>query len=347
MKKSESVFTVAMALTLLVAGSAYASDPELWERYKSGFLARDGRIVDFHQDKCSHSEGQGYGMLLAVSFNDRVVFDRIWKWTKDNLRARADGLFAWKWGERVDGRWEIIDQNNATDGDLLIAMALLRASEKWGDPAYKKEALPIIGSVRKGLVVERNGRILIMPSYYGFIKKDGLVFNPSYLILPAFRSFAKADDKAFWDKAAEDSLHFISKSLFGRYGLPADWAIIKPSGEVSLYEEKSAYFGHDAIRTLLHLAGEGAGAYPKGIADLLKTCDKLGYVPMWFDLDRDSMSMSPASAGVYAIYSLVARKLGQTSLADKLSKEAKEKLAKEELNYFSSSLYLLVASDAL
>jgi endoglucanase len=346
MKKIENLLPVAIALTIMLSSVAYGGDRDKWETYKSVFLAKDGRIVDFHQDNCSHSEGQGYGLLLAATFGDRDAFDRIWAWTRGNLRVRTDGLIAWKWGKRLDGRWEIIDHNNATDGDLLIAFALLKAGDKWGNPAYVKEALPIVQSVRKNLTANWQGRILILPSYYGFIKRDAFVFNPSYLILPAFRSFAKVDDKAFWDKAWEDSVYFISKSLFGLYGLPADWAVATDKG-VTLHSEKSVYFGYDAVRTLLHLSGEGgAEAYPKGAREALRVYEKLGYVPKWLDLGNDSIAMAPASAGVYAIYGLTARKLGETALAEKLFKDAEEKLLKEKENYYSFSLYLLVTSGA-
>lgn len=346
MKKIEKVLLAAIALTVLLSSAAYAGDREKWDNYKSVFLAKDGRIVDFHQDQCSHSEGQGYGMLLAAAFGDRDAFDRIWAWTRSNLRVRPDGLVAWKWGKRLDGRWEVIDHNNATDGDLLIAFALLKAFDRWGDQAYAKSALTIAQSVRKNLAVNWHGRILILPSYYGFIKKDSIVFNPSYLILPAFRSFAKVDDKAFWDKAWEDSVYFISRSLSGLYGLPADWAVATEKG-VTLYSDKSVYFGYDAVRILLHLAGEGgAEAYPKGAREALRVYEKMGYVPTWVDLERDAIAMSSASAGVYAIYGLTARRLGETALAEKLFRDAEEKLSKEKENYYSYSLYLLVISGA-
>lgn len=333
-------------MTIMLSSVAYAGDKEKWETYKSAFLSKDGRIVDIHQDKCSHSEGQGYGLLLATAFGDREAFDRIWAWTRSNLQVRTDGLFAWQWGKRLDGRWEVIDHNNATDGDLLIAFALLKAGEKWGSPAYARDALPIVQSVRKNLTANWQGRILVLPSYYGFIKQETLVLNPSYLILPAFRAFAKVDDKAFWDKVWEDSVYFISKSLFGLHGLPADWALATDKG-VKLHSEKSVYFGNDAIRVLLHLSGEGgAEAYPKGVREALRIYEKMGYVPRWIDLDRNAIAMSPASAGVYAIYGLTAGKLGETALAEKLLRDAEEKLSKEKESYFSFSLYLLAVSGA-
>ena len=70
-------------------------DPEAWRAYKTRFVTESGRIVDTANSGISHSEGQGYGMLLAVAANDRVAFDTIWGWTRANLmgaRRRADRL---------------------------------------------------------------------------------------------------------------------------------------------------------------------------------------------------------------------------------------------------------------
>jgi len=39
----------------------------------------------------SHSEGQGYGMLLAVAADDRPTFDLLWGWTRAQLMLRNDG----------------------------------------------------------------------------------------------------------------------------------------------------------------------------------------------------------------------------------------------------------------
>ena len=42
-----------------------------WHDYKERFLLQDGRIIDTYQHNRSHSEGQGYGMLLAIANRDR------------------------------------------------------------------------------------------------------------------------------------------------------------------------------------------------------------------------------------------------------------------------------------
>ena len=58
-----------------------------WSHFKQTFIQPAGRVYDIQQEK-SHSEGQGYGMLLAVHFDDQKTFDLLWRWTKRKLQVR-------------------------------------------------------------------------------------------------------------------------------------------------------------------------------------------------------------------------------------------------------------------
>ena len=85
-------------------------------------------MVDTANGGVSHSEGQGYGMLLAQSYGDRQQFDQLWAWTKrGNLQIRKDRLLAWRWRPSGSGdAGAVDDMNNASDGDVLVAWALLQ-----------------------------------------------------------------------------------------------------------------------------------------------------------------------------------------------------------------------------
>ena len=108
------------------ATGARAADAD-WELFKQAFVESSGRVVDTGQDRVSHSEGQGFGMLFAVHYDDRAAFDRLWQWTQKNLQVRDDALLAWRWQPDRG----VTDRNDAADGDLLVASALVRAGEKW------------------------------------------------------------------------------------------------------------------------------------------------------------------------------------------------------------------------
>lgn len=332
-----------LIVMLLHTSVAFGQDQALWEKYKSSFISKDGRIIDYYQGQRSHSEGQSYGMFLAVAYNDRATFDNLWQWTKGNLSTRSDNLLAWGWGKRPNGEWKVIDYNNATDGDILIAYALLKATKKWADNNYREEGLKIIESIRKNLAVNWRGHTFLLPGYYGFTRGDGFVLNPSYLIPPALRYFASVDEKAFWTKVYKDSLFLIAEGSFGKLHLPADWVILNETG-ISIFNEKKPYFGYEAIRTFLYLSWEDNPQFPTGLNAILNIYKKLGYFPRWVDLEKNSFSLKSASAGFYAVYARVSEKRGEKELSKKLFKEAKKKLIAEKNNYFSFSLYLLAES---
>lgn len=333
----------SLLIVLFFYSLIYGEDLGLWEEYKSNFITKDGRVIDYSQNQISHSEGQGYGMQLAVIYNDKATFEKLWYWTKTNLKPRSDNLFAWQWGKRPNGEWNVIDYNNATDGDILIAYALLKADERWHDNNYKDEALKIIRDIRKNLAINWQDHTFLLPSYYGFVKENGFVLNPSYLILPAFRYFAQEDDKPFWEKIYKDSLYLISQTCFGKLCLPSDW-IFLDNTRISVFTAKNSIFGSEAIRILLYLSFEKSPQFPKGVEKILDIYKRMGYLPLWIDLEKDSFSLYPSPAGYYAIYALVAKKLGDDALSKKLFKEAGEKLGSEKDGYYSFSLYLLAIS---
>lgn len=317
-----------------------AGEQSVWEIYKEHFISRDGRVIDFYQNMASHSEGQGYGMLLAVIHDDRDLFEKIRQWTNNNLLARKDGLHCWLWGKRTNGKWEIIDYNSATDGDVLIAYALLEAGKKWGVKTYSDDALKIIRAMREKLAFTRQTRTLLLPAYYGFTKEKEFIINPSYLILPAFRAFAEADEKPFWDNVYKSSSSVLSEVEFSSLQLPADWIITNGTG-FSVYSERSGNFGYEAIRVPLYISMEDKPKFPQGIKGILNIYNETGYIPLWVSLNNDSISLKPAPAGFYAVFARAAKIMGNDVLSNKLMDEAKRKLTEEKDDYYSFTLYLL------
>src|ERR1700756_734025 len=65
---------------------------DAWHTFQSKFISPEGRVMDDANGGISHSEGQGYAMLMAVRAGDRAAFDRLWTWTRANLELRGDNL---------------------------------------------------------------------------------------------------------------------------------------------------------------------------------------------------------------------------------------------------------------
>ncbi|GAC1328660.1 MAG: glycosyl hydrolase family 8 [Beijerinckiaceae bacterium] len=242
----------------LPLGGALKS-PEVWANYKSRFITEQGRVVDTGNGFVSHSEGQGYGMLLAVAANDRPVFDLLWGWTRANLLVRGDNLFAWRWepGQRP----AVADINDASDGDLLIAWALTEAAEFWGDEPLRIAARRIAVDIGRKLVINKSTYgAMLLPALAGFAaedRNDGPVVNLSYWVFPALARLSLVAPEIDWNGVMQSGLALL-KAQTGPARLPGDWTALK-GGELKPAQGFPNAFAYNAIRVPLYLAWAGIG----------------------------------------------------------------------------------------
>jgi endoglucanase len=337
MIKRRNLFYCTGLALLFFSWAASAMD---WKTYQQAFVSGDGRVVDFFQNSISHSEGQGYGLLLSLMNNDRDAFERMFKWTTDNLQVRRDALFAWSWGLRPNGDWNVIDYNNASDGDILIAFALLKAADRWGHPPFREAALRILRDLRAHLAVSLQDYQLIAPAYFGFNGQAGNVFNTGYLVLPAFAAFARVDDEAFWKRVLGDSQRLLDKAAFSSFKLPADWVALE-NGQVTVAASRSPFFGFEAIRAPLYLVWQDARDGLAAFTSYLDFVERAGYLPSRVNVIDGSMAVDEAPAGFHAVMGLCAERLGRPALAQKLVQDARARLSREPKDYYSNTLFLL------
>lgn len=270
-----------------------------WQRYKERFVSVDGRVIDTGNGGISHSEGQGFGLLLAVNNGDRDAFERIWRWTRLNLQVREDRLFIWRRRPGVSLQDE--DRNNASDGDIIIAWALLQAAQKWPDPGYRQEASQIIQDIKQKLVIDWNGMTILLPGTYGFRHGQEIEINLSYWIYPAFSVFAERDDDPIWTRLRNNGLQLMQRARFGTHQLPTDWLTLNDRNE--LEPRRVGRFGYDAVRIPLYLYwGKADRILLKAFADYWQFYG--AYTPAWIDLKNAVMDAHGASDGVKAIKQL-------------------------------------------
>ena len=237
------------------------SDQTLWRSYKKRFVTEQGRIVDTGNGRVSHSEGQGYGLLLAVAANDRETFERIWGWTRANLMVRGDQLMAWRW--EPDARPAVADMNNASDGDLLIAWALAEAAIAWSDAGYKVASRRIAVELGRKLILMRTSfGPLLLPAVSGFAvedRSDGPVVNLSYWVFPALDRLASVAPEIDWGAITGSGLKILAASRSSKTKLPAEWLSARDA-ELRPAQGLAATFSYNAIRIPLYLAWAGLGA---------------------------------------------------------------------------------------
>jgi endoglucanase len=302
-----------------------------WELYRSRFVTEEGRVVDDDNGSISHSEGQGYGMLLAVAAGDRASFETLWNWTDQELFIRKDGLAAWRWTPEAQPR--VTDTNDATDGDLLIAWALLRAAEKWNVPEWRVAAAKIADALARLAVKTVGGHRVLMPAVAGFDageQPDGPVVNLSYWIFPAIDELSTISPALAKAKLSESGLRLARAARFGESGLPSDWISLAAKTPAPA-RSFPATFGWNAVRIPLYIAWG-----PRDQRDLLDA-----YRESWGDggpkvVDLSSgVVLDPLPApGYAAIKDLVACSLDGRRVSDATRNF-------EPTTYYPSTLHLL------
>ncbi|MGH7141658.1 MAG: glycosyl hydrolase family 8, partial [Minisyncoccia bacterium] len=195
----------------------------LWNDYKASDLeSGTGRTLDASRNDVTTSEGQSYTMLRAVWMGDKSTFDKEWQWTQTNL-ARKDGLFSWLWGERQDGSYGILTdqngQNSASDADTNIALSLVFAYARWQDPKYLSAARTIIDGIWNNEVLTAGGNSYVLADN---LEKNSqgrtALINPSYLSPAAYRIFAEVDPAHPWMQAVNGAYRVIQGSSAATLG---------------------------------------------------------------------------------------------------------------------------------
>nr|WP_198981939.1 cellulose synthase complex periplasmic endoglucanase BcsZ [Herbaspirillum sp. ASV7] len=251
----------ALSLSTLAMLPAVAADLPLpacprdwpqWKAFARRHLQADGRIIDYATpQQQSTSESQSYGMFFALVANDRARFERIWRWSRDNLGAGGEHLPAWLWGKRDDGSFGVIDANAAADADLWFAYDLLEAARLWQVPAYAQAAQALLEQV-KAQEVRSMGALgpMLLPGPQGFEESpQRWRLNPSYLPLPVLRRLAAADPGGPWAAMAPATLALVTQA--SPHGFVPDWLIYDATQGAQPDTGRSVQGSYDAIRVYL------------------------------------------------------------------------------------------------
>ena len=326
--KVKSLWLGWICALLLLAGSAQAM-PSGWESFKSRFVTAEGRVVDTANNNVSHTEGQGYGMLLAVANDDRATFDRLWQWTDSQLRNPQNDLFYWRYTPGTAD--PVADKNNAADGDVLLAWALQRAAQKWQVESYQQASDRIQRAIIKLDVVNFGGHTVLLPGVQGFNKTSYVVLNPSYFLFQAWHEFGERSHLRVWENLIDSGFTLLGKLSFGKSGLPLDWVALNADGSVAPATGYSNRFSYDAIRVPLNIWWYDP--HSLALAPFQRVWQGYGRMltPAWFDVLSNTPAPYHLDGGLLAVRDLTLNETGYL----------RNSLAPDQ-NYFSASLQLLV-----
>lgn len=205
-----------------------------WESYKEHYISDTGRTIDPVQSDSTISEAQGYALLRAVMMDDKETFDRVWKWTSENLQQDSL-LFAWKLSNLPNGRK--IELGNATDADQDIVLALAFAAKQWNELTYLTEAHQILNAMWNANIARYNGIPYLTAGNWAHNEKI-ITINPSYLSPAHYRIFAELDTAHPWNEIVASSYDILERCTFadldtGNGVLPPEWCTLNlDSGEI-------------------------------------------------------------------------------------------------------------------
>ena len=177
------------------------------------------------------TEGMSYGLMIAVQFDRKDIFDRLWRWSKKYMQHQEGllkGYFAWSC--QTDGTRNA--QGPASDGELYYVTSLIFASNRWGNSTginYLAEAQNILNCSMQKIGMERVAPLINLEHQLITFTLDpfgGRFTDPSYHIPAFYEVWARwAEDgrSEFWRVCARKSREYLHKSIHPVTGLNPDY----------------------------------------------------------------------------------------------------------------------------
>lgn len=236
------------------------------------------------------TEGQSYGMMIALQLGRRDVFDKLWKFAKTHMQQKSgdqQGYFAWKVANKAP--FTPADVNPAPDGEEYFVTSLYLADKRWGSAAgldnpmnYKQQADSILSYMLKSrsslgpIVDPTRKQVVFSPA------GNNPFTDPSYH-LPAFYKLWGAfagHNNALWNAMADTSVAFFARSLKkSPYAINPDYATF--DGDPAVYANAQVTdSGDNAQRAYRYDTVYAADAH--------RTPMNIGMYWSWFQADTNS-----------------------------------------------------------
>lgn len=349
--------TLCIAAAMFASGSALAAScawPD-WDHFRQNTVSADGRVIDASTPaQVTVSEGQAYALFFALVANDRATFDRLLRWTQNNL-AQGDltqHLPAWQWGRHepkpgdATPSWGVLDSNPASDADIWIAYTLLEAGRLWHERSYTA-----LGTVLARAIVAKETAMLpglgrtVLPGPVGFHPQDDVWrLNPSYVPLQVMHRLASAlPEQPEWKAMLDSSSRLVTDTA--PHGYSPDWVIYRSGKGFGPDEATKAESAYNAIRVYLW-AGMLAADAP-GRASVLDTFRPLadfvaahGFPPERADTQTGTAGSNAGNAGFSAAVAPYLAALGRNDLAQAQVQRSRSQAAQSPLGYYSQVLTL-------
>ncbi|HLV30417.1 MAG TPA: glycosyl hydrolase family 8 [Chitinispirillaceae bacterium] len=322
-------------------------------------IGSEAYILDVEFDDV-RSEGQSYGMMIAVQMDMKDVFDKLWAWSKNHMR-RPDGMFNWQ----CYPNGGVKGQDYAPDGEEWWLMDLLLAARRWNDEKYQREADELSNAMFANGVFSNN-----LPK---FVRNNGTV-DPSY-ILPGFYTLISeysGNHNSDWANMANAGRQYlagcVSKTTGLMVGSPTTgiqfdwdaWRTVQCVGLDLLISD--LYFDGQARKGYGDWSGSTSSSDKSFITNWYNTYlgffeskrdDNGGYWPLWTldgntrqgDNNQNKTGIRPglAAMNVYAASEATAKAEDGTLLSVKFAQDLwdMEPPTDDQYIYYDGLLYML------
>lgn len=256
----------------------------LYDQWKAAYLrtvpdAPDQAYVFYNADGTSYppnavsvSEGQGYGMMLAVymagyDVQAQTIFDNLFRFYQAFQSVITPALMGW---QQVEEDGKIVPNpeggdDSATDGDMDIAYALLLADKQWGSSGpinYLAYANQMISAILAGDVNQPRSTLKLGDWVTNGDTKFGKATRPSDFMLNHLKNYSAASGAPAWQSVITQTYSIIN-TLFENFslstGLLPDFIEFKgnayvPAGIGFLEREADGWYSWNSCRTPWRIA---------------------------------------------------------------------------------------------
>ena len=281
------------------------------------------------------SEGQSYGMYIAVAMNMQTEFDKLWRYAKACMQ-QPNGTFAWQMN--VDSCTPK-STGQAPDGDEYFAEALRLADRRWGSDGainYRAEALKAMAAVAAH---DFNAN----PAIVKFTANSNFS-DPSY-VLPLFYAEWACFDTAnatLWQNATSYARTYFPKVIHSSTGL----APYQANFDGSEYSPGHT-FNADAWRVPMNVMSDftvnGVGSWQAGYATTSAafwTSQGLSKYGGSYSLDGTAMEQYHG-AGLTGVNAMLGFALPAASAKPFLQAAWDQKTPTGQYRYYDGTLYAL------
>lgn len=335
-------------------------EKNLYQQWRTAFFVSDKNAAYIRTQKSAQkatvlSEGQGYGLLLTVKaakqgYASQKDFDKLYNYY---LKNRDTGTELMSWKQTISKQGTIKKyKNNATDGDLYIAYALIEAGKKWPQQAirYNRQARMILNDLLKYSYNSKTKSLTVGNWATNSSEYSNLLRTSD--VLPAqFDEFYHFTQNETWLLLKDSMLQKLQNlSTQHKTGLVPDFAWIEgtkvlPAGPKAVASRYDGYYYYNACRVPYNLAQSKDGISQRVLNKMLNFFMTEKYITGGYRLDGQKLNDYQSASFAAPLLFASLRNPSYYKLVQQEKFIFMQKL--DTANYYQSTMVVLTAIDGL